>query len=130
MSQPHRHGEPHGERAGADLVDLWEPWWVHARCRGCSARIGAMFFSAEPGEIARAKRFCASCPVIAPCLEGALERREPCGVWGGQLFLQGRILVTKRRRGRPRRVPRPEDQLPDIPIPEHLVDLAVVVHST
>jgi WhiB family transcriptional regulator, redox-sensing transcriptional regulator len=37
--------------------------------------------------------------------------------------------VTKRRRGRPRRVPRPEDQLPDIPIPEHLVDLAVV-HST
>jgi WhiB family redox-sensing transcriptional regulator len=129
MSEPCRRGEPQGEATGADLLDLTEPWWAHARCRGCSARTGAMFFSTEPGEIAQAKRICASCPVMARCLEGALERREPWGVWGGQLFVQGRILATKRRRGRPRRVPRPEDQLPDVPIPAHLVDL-VVVHGS
>ena len=68
----------------------------------------------------RARAICAKCPVLVPCLEGAIERREPWGVWGGQLFLNGKILASKRRRGRPPKVPRPEDQLPDIPIPEHL----------
>jgi len=33
----------------------------------------------------------------------AVARREPWGVWGGQMFLNGRILTTKRRRGRPPR---------------------------
>ncbi|CAN5130683.1 hypothetical protein BH18ACT4_BH18ACT4_10920 [soil metagenome] len=62
------------------------------------------------------------CPAIAPCLQGALERREPWGVWGGQLFLNGRVLTNKRRRGRPPKVPRPEDHVPDVPVPAHLVD--------
>ena len=52
---------------------------------------------------------------------GRARRREPWGVWGGQLFLNGRILANKRRRGRPPKVPRPEDQLPEVPIPEHLL---------
>jgi WhiB family redox-sensing transcriptional regulator len=47
-------------------------------------------------------------------------------VWGGQLFLNGKILATKRRRGRPPKVARPEDQLPDIPIPDHLQGVAVI----
>ena len=54
------------------------------------------------------------------CLEGAIARREPWGVWGGQMFLNGKILATKRRRGRPPKTPRPEDQLPEIPVPVHL----------
>ncbi|HEX2563662.1 MAG TPA: WhiB family transcriptional regulator, partial [Acidimicrobiales bacterium] len=77
-------------------------------------------------DIARAKNICATCPALIPCLEGALERREPWGVWGGQLFLNGKILATKRRRGRPPKLPRPEDQLPEIPIPEHLQGVAIV----
>ena len=36
------------------------------------------------------------------------------------VFLNGKILASKRRRGRPPKVARPEDQLPEIPIPEHL----------
>jgi WhiB family redox-sensing transcriptional regulator len=52
-----------------------------------------------------------------------VKRGEPCGVWGGQLFANGRIVVIKRRRGRPPKHPRPEDQLPMIPIPEHLQKL-------
>ena len=70
-----------------------------------------------------AKRICAECPVIADCLEGALERHEPYGVWGGQLFLNGKVLTNKRRRGRPPKVARPEDEFPVIPVPERLVPL-------
>ena len=99
-------------------------WWAQASCRvdddGSGDSLAHLFFSEELQDIARAKTICSECPVIAPCLEGALERREPWGVWGGQLFLNGRILAQKRRRGRPPKNPRPEDQLPVIPIPEHL----------
>ena len=85
-----------------------------------------MFFSGELQDIARAKRLCLSCPALIPCLEGALERRETAGVWGGQLFVNGVIVATKRRRGRPRRIPHPEDQLPEVPLPEHLRGTPVV----
>ncbi|MFK0223277.1 WhiB family transcriptional regulator [Streptomyces vinaceus] len=34
-------------------------------------------------QIARAKELCATCPLMASCLEGALERGEEYGVWGG-----------------------------------------------
>ena len=95
-------------------------WQDDALCATGGAGLAAIFFSEELQDIAAAKRLCAECPVLVPCLEGALARREPWGVWGGQLFLNGRILASKRRRGRPPKVARPEDQLPEVPIPEHL----------
>ena len=97
-------------------------WWGDARCNDLAGTMSGLFFSEELQDIARAKAICAKCPVIADCLEGALERREPWGVWGGQLFLNGKVLASKRRRGRPPKVPRPEDQLPDVPVPLHLQD--------
>jgi WhiB family redox-sensing transcriptional regulator len=97
-------------------------WWGDARCNDLAGTMSGLFFSEELQDIARAKAICAKCPVIAECLEGALERREPWGVWGGQLFLNGKVLASKRRRGRPPKVPRPEDQLPDVPVPLHLQD--------
>ncbi len=102
-------------------------WWGRASCRDNNATLARLFFSEELHDIAAAKRICAGCPVLADCLEGAIERREPWGVWGGQLFLNGRILASKRRRGRPPKSPRPEDQLPEIPIPEHLLPSAQLV---
>ena len=39
------------------------------------------------------------------CLAGALDRQEPWGVWGGQLFIQGVVVARKRPRGRPRKNP-------------------------
>lgn len=99
-----------------------ESWWAEARCNDSAGTMVGLFFSEELQDIARAKAICAKCPVMTECLEGALERREPWGVWGGQMFLNGKILMSKRRRGRPPKVPRPEDQLPDVPIPEHLQD--------
>ncbi|MGH9245524.1 MAG: WhiB family transcriptional regulator [Acidimicrobiales bacterium] len=109
-----------------DEVDLAPAadWQVEARCNDGAGTLTALFFSEELQDIARAKAVCARCPVIAECLEAAIVRREPWGVWGGQLFLNGKILASKRRRGRPPKVPRPEDQLPDVPIPEHLLEAA------
>ncbi len=97
-------------------------WELQAACRATDGAIN-LFFSEELADIVAAKRICAECPVIAPCLEGALTRGEPCGVWGGQLFDNGRVLAQKRRRGRPPKVPRPEDQLPVVPVPERLQKL-------
>jgi WhiB family transcriptional regulator, redox-sensing transcriptional regulator len=97
-----------------------EDWWGDAACRDGEASLAGVFFSEELQDIARAKAICAECPVMDECLEGAIVRHEPWGVWGGQLFLNGKILATKRRRGRPPKHPRPEDQLPQIPIPAHL----------
>jgi len=91
-----------------------------AACSTLTGELTKVFFSDELRQIARAKQICATCPVIADCLEGALERREPWGVWGGQLFVSGRVVLTKRGRGRPPKVPRAEDQLPLVPIPERL----------
>ena len=109
------------------IVDAAEnrDWWADARCNDQAGTMTGLFFSEELQDIARAKQICALCPVMAQCLEGALERREPWGVWGGQLLLNGKVLQSKRRRGRPPKVPRPEDQLPDIPIPEHLKERVV-----
>lgn len=75
--------------------------WSAARCRDGTGSMTGLFFSEEPAEIARAKAICATCPLASPCLDGAKLRREPWGVWGGQLFANGRILAFKRKRGRP-----------------------------
>ena len=107
--------------SGPALDETNRDWWAQARCNDQAGTMSGLFFSEELQDIARAKEICALCPVMAECLEGALERREPWGVWGGQLFLNGRILASKRRRGRPPKNPRPEDQLPEIPLPAHLV---------
>ncbi len=84
-----------------------EPWVAEGACRGMTE----VFFSDEPGDIEQAKRICATCPVIGKCLEKATDRREPCGVWGGQLFRNGHILAVKRRRGRPSRASQAVQQL-------------------
>jgi WhiB family redox-sensing transcriptional regulator len=110
---------------GPEATETNRDWWAQARCNDQAGTMTGLFFSEELQDIARAKEICALCPVMADCLEGALERREPWGVWGGQLLLNGKVLQSKRRRGRPPKVARPEDQLPDIPIPEHLRERVV-----
>lgn len=107
----------------ASLDITTESWQASARCATANGLETDVFFSEELQDIARAKSICAECPVVSPCLEGAIARREPWGVWGGQLFINGKVLMVKRRRGRPPKVPRPEDQMPSVPVPEHLQGL-------
>lgn len=66
------------------------------------------FFAEAPAEVEWAKGLCLTCPMQQVCLDGALERGEPWGVWGGQLFVNGQVVARKRPRGRPRKHPLPE----------------------
>jgi WhiB family transcriptional regulator, redox-sensing transcriptional regulator len=79
--------------------------WSLARCKDGVGSMTALFFSEQIDDIARAKQICTLCPVQEACLECAIARREPWGVWGGQLFFNGKILAQKRKRGRPPKNP-------------------------
>ena len=62
-----------------------------------------LFFAESPDDVEFAKSLCLGCPARLTCLAGAIERREPWGVWGGEVFLRGEIVPFKRPRGRPRK---------------------------
>ena len=81
------------EPAQADAVDQLP----------CRVNDAELFFAESPSDVELAKILCKTCPVVAECLAGALDRREPWGVWGGELFLQGVVIPRKRPRGRPRK---------------------------
>ena len=67
---------------------------------GDSAARVRVFFSQDRKVIDQAKAICAGCPRRESCLEGALERREPWGVWGGELFRNGHVLTNRKSRPR------------------------------
>jgi WhiB family redox-sensing transcriptional regulator len=80
------------------------PWYQHRDERlPCRAQDGELWFADDPAELELAKALCGDCPVRAACLAGALERMEPWGVWGGELFARGVVVPRKRPRGRPRK---------------------------
>ncbi len=62
-----------------------------------------LFFAESPQDVEQAKAMCRDCRARIACLTGALERREPWGVWGGELLMRGAIVPRKRPRGRPRK---------------------------
>lgn len=69
----------------------------------CRVNDPDLWFAASPARIEVAKGLCLGCPARADCRAGALERREPWGVWGGELFVDGVVISRKRPRGRPRK---------------------------
>ena len=69
----------------------------------CRVNDSDLWFAESPADVEFAKALCQDCPVRDICLSGAQERREPWGVWGGELFLQGVVIPRKRPRGRPRK---------------------------
>jgi WhiB family transcriptional regulator, redox-sensing transcriptional regulator len=62
-----------------------------------------LFFAESPQDVEQAKALCRGCPARIACLTGALGRREPWGIWGGELLISGAIVPRKRPRGRPRK---------------------------
>ena len=74
----------------------------------CRVSDGDLWFADTPAELEQAKTMCLSCPARLACLAGAVERREPWGVWGGEIFERGAIVARKRPRGRPRKEDRTE----------------------
>lgn len=62
-----------------------------------------LWFAESPVDLERAKELCGACPIRRECLAAALDRQEPWGVWGGEIFDRGSIVARKRPRGRPRK---------------------------
>jgi WhiB family transcriptional regulator, redox-sensing transcriptional regulator len=62
-----------------------------------------LWFADNPADLERAKELCGECPIRAQCFAAALEREEPWGVWGGEIFERGVVVAHKRPRGRPRK---------------------------
>lgn len=83
-----------------DLDDEIERLGAAVPCRTYDPEV---FFAESPADIEYAKSLCQTCPVRDACLAGAKDRREPWGVWGGELFVQGVVVPRKRPRGRPRK---------------------------
>ncbi len=88
-----------------------QDWQAEALCADGTGALVELFFSEQLDDIAAAKAFCQGCSVKDQCLASALERREPWGVWGGELFVNGKVVAQKRKRGRPPKI-RPEAEQP------------------
>jgi WhiB family redox-sensing transcriptional regulator len=69
----------------------------------CRVHDAELWFAELPADVEAAKSLCRQCPARQACLAGALGRREPWGVWGGELILAGVVVPRKRPRGRPRK---------------------------
>ena len=76
-----------------------------AQLLACQREDPELWFSDAPAHLELAKEHCRRCPVRAACLAGAIDRAEPWGVWGGEIFENGMIISRKRTRGRPRKEP-------------------------
>ena len=93
-----------GGAVQVDLGDLHDAAaQVEDELLPCHTNDAELWFAESPSDVEYAKTLCQECPVQALCLSLALERREPWGVWGGELFLQGVVIPRKRPRGRPRK---------------------------
>src|SRR5690606_2837691 len=80
----------------ADISPEPVPVAPKARCAHGHGTLTHLFFSDEPLGIARAKAICQRCALRATCLDEAIARAEPWGVWGGELLENGRIVQNKR----------------------------------
>jgi WhiB family redox-sensing transcriptional regulator len=71
-------------------------WYNLAACRDAPT---ALFFptNTDQSHAAAAKRICATCPVMAECLEDALSSQMDFGVWGGTTAEERRRLLGRHR---------------------------------
>lgn len=63
----------------------------------CAHQSPSTFFPSDGVGVEVARRICATCPVVEPCLEYALEHRIEHGVWGGCSERERRRILRRRR---------------------------------
>jgi WhiB family transcriptional regulator, redox-sensing transcriptional regulator len=90
----------------------------------CRSYDPELWFAERPAEVAHAQALCGECSLRAACLAGALERREPWGVWGGELFERGQVVARKRRPGRPRKDDHVTRRAAEVALEQRLAELA------
>ena len=88
-----------------ELIETSEPAdeWADASCRDETGGLTELFFSDQIPDIVRAKRICATCPVIAPCLRGGPRAARAVG-------RLGRSVVPQRQGAGPEAAPGPAAQ--------------------
>lgn len=69
-------------------------WMADGNCR---LHPPATFFPSDGVGVDRARKICASCPVVGTCLEFALAERIDHGVWGGCSERERRRILKRRR---------------------------------
>jgi WhiB family redox-sensing transcriptional regulator len=99
-----QHTEVDGPDAPVELLEPFSP--ACPEDLPCRIHDRELWFAESPVHLEMAKQFCRDCPARLGCLAGAVERREPWGVWGGEIFQHGVITAVKRARGRPRKTQR------------------------
>jgi WhiB family redox-sensing transcriptional regulator len=107
-ARPDLHSPPDPETSVTPLYSLNELDEAIERLDDtvpCRSYDPEVFFAESPEDVEYAKSLCRACPLREACLAGAKDRREPWGVWGGELFVQGVVVPRKRPRGRPRKNP-------------------------
>ena len=77
-----------------ETLDPATAWMEDGHCR---AYPPAVFFPSDGAGVDAARRICATCPVVGPCLDYALEQRVEHGVWGGCSERERRRIAKRRR---------------------------------
>ncbi len=77
--------------------DAEHTWMLSGLCRD---REPSFFFPSDGVGVERARRVCATCPVVSECLEYALTYRIEHGVWGGASERERRRILRSRRADR------------------------------
>jgi WhiB family transcriptional regulator, redox-sensing transcriptional regulator len=95
---------------GAELAHLLGTAHSGSATLPCRAHDPDLWFADSPAGLEQAKRLCAGCPIKAACLDSALSRQEPWGVWGGEIFEHGVVVPRKRPRGRPTKAALEQDR--------------------
>ncbi len=106
--------------ASIDWIDTSTP---------CRSYDPELWFAERPDEVALAQALCGDCALRAACLAGALERREPWGVWGGELFERGQVVARKRRPGRPRKDDHLDRRAAEAALEQRMTELAAELGS-
>lgn len=70
-------------------------WRADAACRDVDLEL---FFASDESSQQEAMAICEACPVRTPCLEHAIQQREPYGIWGGTREHERRRLARARSR--------------------------------
>jgi WhiB family redox-sensing transcriptional regulator len=99
-SHPVRSAAPSGQ---TDLSEEEQFDRLVATLIPCREHDAELWFAESTAEVELAKSLCRECPIREGCLAGAIARREPWGVWGGEVFVGGVVVPRKRGRGRPRK---------------------------
>ncbi len=88
------NGRPTALNTAPPDPDSESVWMSDGNCR---LHPPATFFPSDGVGVDKARKICRDCPVMARCLEYALEERIDHGVWGGCSERERRRILKTRR---------------------------------